>query len=383
MSPAYVYVHDLRSSGVVRNAIDLAARLARDRPTTLVAGHGDGFFAEAAAAGLFKLVTLGGRPGPLARGVAALRLRRWLARQPPGVLVSVGNMGHWSPYLAGLGARRTPRIYCISNEVARGDGLRGALRLLWMRLLVRDAARLVLVGQTMRRVPVFAQALADGRAVELPNGVDVTLARARAAAPSPHPWLDEDAPVILSVGRLRPQKNFDLLIAAVALARRAQRLRLVIIGGGSSAERERLVRLGADAGLGDDFLLAGETDNVFAWLARAAVFALPSRWEGSSLVLLEALAVGAPVAASRLAGDAAHVLDEGRYGRLFDGRDAGALSEALLAQVGAEPVRPGERAAAFSLDAANDAYAALVASVLSEAAEARSPVSRGTVTIAC
>lgn len=364
MHHVYLYVHDLRSSGVVRNAIDFARRLAQDHPTTLVAGYGEGFFAEEAARGPFRLHVLAEAAGPLARLTAAARLRAWLSDQPGGAIMSVGNMGHWTPYLACQGLGHIARIYCISNEVARDDGLKSAIRLRWMAMLLGDAARTVVVGRALRRLPLFARAIESGRAVELPNGVDVAHGRRLAQAPAPHGWLEAPTPVVLGIGRLRPQKNFDLLIAAMGLARRERRLRLAIIGEGVAAERARLSTLAADAGLGDDFLLAGETDNVFAWLARAAVFALPSRWETSSLALLEALAAGAPCAASRMAGDAALVLDEGRYGALFDGDDPAALATAILAQASPQAVRPSERAWT---------YARVVAEVLAEREHHRAP----------
>jgi len=363
MGHVYLYIHDLRSSGVVRNAIDFARRLAEDHPTTLVAGYGEGFFADEAAQGPFALKILAPKEGALGRAVAALRLRAWLARQPAGVLMSVGNMGHWTPFLACQGLGHIDRIYCISNEVARDDGLKSRTRLLWMQLLILDAARIVVVGRALRRLPVFAKALASGRAVELPNGVDNARAALLSKAPAPHPWLEDDIPVVVGIGRLRPQKDFDLLIAAAGRARAQRRLRLAIIGGGAPAEAERLLSLARAAGLEDDVLLAGETDNVFAWLSRAAVFALPSRWETSSLALLEALAAGAPCVAARQAGDAALVLDEGRHGLVVDGRDPDAWARALLRQVEA-PVRPGDRGLAYDLRLTNDLYARLVAEVL-------------------
>lgn len=375
MAAVYLYVHDLRSSGVVRNAITFAARHAADHPTTLIAGYADGFFRDEAARGPFALKTLSDKAG--GRLTAAWRLRRWLRTQPPGVLISHGNMGHATPYLACRGLRHIRRVYCVSNEIRRGDGLRGRLRRLWMDLLARDAARLVLVGRTLREAEPFAGALRSGLAVEIANGVDLARATALSAAPAPHPWLDEAVPVVLGIGRLRPQKNFDLLIEAVARARAGRRMRLVIIGGGTAAERERLTLLAAHAGLGDDFRLAGETDNVFAWLARAAVFALPSRWEGSSLVLLEALASGIPVVASRLAGDAAMVLDEGRYGLLFDGRDAGAVAAALLRQSSADAVRPGARARDYAMAVTAGRYADLAEQVLRTMESAAGEPSRG------
>lgn len=379
MRHVYLYVHDLRSSGVVRNAIDFAKRLAQEHPTTLVVGYGEGFFAEEAARGPFALKILAPREGALGRGMAALRLRAWLSGQPAGALMSVGNMGHWTPFLACQGLGHIARIYCISNEVARDDGLKSRTRLAWMKLLTLDAARIVVVGRALRRLPLFAQAIDSGRAVELPNGVDNALAARLARAPAPHPWLGDPVPVVLGIGRLRPQKNFDLLIAAAGRARATRRLRLAIIGGGEPAERERLAGLANAAGLGDDFLLAGETDNVFAWLSRSAVFALPSRWETSSLALLEALAAGTLSVASRLAGDAAMVLDEGRYGLLFDGHDPDALAEALLAQV-ETPVQPGDRALAYDLALTNDAYARVVAEVLAAGSPRWRPAATAPVT---
>ncbi|HEX7885493.1 MAG TPA: glycosyltransferase [Phenylobacterium sp.] len=362
MRHVYLYVHDLRSSGVVRNALDFAGRLAQDHPTTLVAGFAEGFFHDEAARGPFTLKTLSSGSG--SRLTAALHLRRWLKGRPPGVLMSVGNMGHWTPYFACQGLSHIARIYCISNPVVRDDGLRSAIRLRWMEMLTRDAARIVLVGRALRETDLFARGLRSGLAVELPNGVDLDLATVLARAPPPHPWLAETTPVVVGIGRLRPQKNFDLLIEAMGLARRHRRLRLVIVGGGAASECARLRGLAERAGLGGDFLLAGETDNVFAWLAHAAVFALPSRWEGSSLALLEALAAGTPVVASRLAGDATQVLDEGRYGLLFDGVDADALASALIAQASQSPVRPADRARNYALSATNDGYAKLVDEVL-------------------
>ncbi len=362
MAHVALYVHDLRSSGVVRNALVYARRLARDHRVTLIAGSSDGLFAESAATEEFALVTLAAGGGRLSRPAAILALRRWLRAARPAVLLSAGNLGHPTVYAATRGMAAPRRIYRISNAVARGDGLRSALRERWMAALVADAAAIALVGAAQAGLPVFARALADGRAVEIANGVDRDDALRLAAAPAPHSWLGGEVPVVLAIGRLRPQKNFDLLIDAVGLARAARRLRLILLGSGTPEEQARLTARAAAAGLGDDFLLAGETDNVFAWLARATVFALPSRWEGSSMALLEALAVGAPVVVSRQAGDAVTVLADGRYGVLADGGDAGAFAAALLAQTGPDPVRPGDRALAYGVSA--DRYAALVATVL-------------------
>lgn len=357
------YVHDLRTSGVLRDTMMVADHVAKRHDTVVVAGHGDGFFREEAGRGGYRLKILCSSAGGIAPKLAAVPpLRQWLRRQPPGVIVSMGNLGHATPYLACRGVGHIERIYRISNEVSRHDGMRGFLRTQWMGMLMRDAARIAVVGSALRRNPLFSPAIESRFAVEIASGVDHAQANAMAKAPSPHHWLDEDVPVVLGIGRLRPQKNFDVLIDAAGRMACDRPIRLVIVGGGADEERARLRGLAAMAGLGADFLLAGETDNVFAWAARASVFVLPSRWEGSSLALLEALAVGTPVVASVLAGDAADVLGQGRYGLLFDGEDAGALADAISIQLSDRATYPGDRALDYGLTAA--VYARLIEEAL-------------------
>lgn len=355
---AMIYVHDLRSSGVVRNALAIGERLARDRPTMLVAGFRDGLFADPGASRGLRIVTL--FDGPAKRGGrigAALALRRLLARERPSVLLSAGNYSHGTAWLACRGRGAPARIYRVSNEVARGGGPRTAARRGRLRLMAADAARIAIVGEAIGAEPILAAALACRQAVVIRNGVDRVRANRLAMAPSPHSWLDDDIPVILAIGRLHAQKNYAVLIDAFARVRRTRPLRLIILGSGP--ELQTLERRAAEQGGVADVLFAGETCNVFAWLSRAAVFVLPSLWEGSSVALLEALAVGVPVIASRTAGDARRVLDEGRYGMLVD-PDRDALADAIAVQLSQNPVLPGDRADDYGLDQTLNAYASLV-----------------------
>lgn len=345
MGRIIIYVHDFRTSGVVRDSMKLAEHCAGDHDVTLLAGYGGGFLeAEARTGGYHVHCLLAGGGAGRSRLAPVRPLRAWLRRQGPAALVSMGNLGHATPFLASRGMGGIRRVYRISNEVARGSGVRALWRASWMRLLVRDADALPLVGEKLAANPLFADAVARGKAMAVPSGIDMERARALAAAPSPHPWMLGEKPVVLGIGRLRPQKNFALLIEAMALLDRRRDARLVLLGGGTQDERHRLEMQAQAAGIGEDFLLAGETDNVFAWLARAQVFALPSRWEGSSVALLEAMAVGTPVVASALAGDARQVLDHGRYGLLFDGENAPQLADALERQIAGPPVLPADRA---------------------------------------
>ena len=185
------------------------------------------------------------------------------------------------------------------------------------------------------QVPALMATLSDGRSINL-------------AAPG--------APVVLTIGRIHPQKNLEGLIDAAALAMQRTPLRLMIVGSGDPPGVAKLKARAAALGIGDAVLFAGETDNVFAWLKRADVFALASHWEGSSTALLEALAVGVPVVAARQAGDARFVLDEGKFGALADADDPASIAAAIATQLGEHRVLPGNRVEAYQLSATHERY---------------------------
>ena len=354
------FVHDLRASGVVRNTLAIARKVAERHEVLLVARYGEGFMAaEAKAERRWHFETL--FPAPPGNQLAAVaRLRRLIRRTGPDVLFSTGNRGHWVVRPATLGWKRPVRLYRVSNSIERGERHRAGLRGLGARLLAADGDTLFLVGRSTGASPQFAQAIASGRAEVIPNGVDLGRARELAAAPSPCEWLGGPEPVVLSIGRHAPQKDFRTLVRAAALASRSRPLRLAIVGKGDAAVKHELQALAAEEGLTGRLLLADETANVFAWLARADLFVLPSRWEGSSMALLEALAVGVPIVATQQAGDAAHVLDGGRYGVLVEAGDVEAMAGAILAQLSAEAVLPGRRARDFNAADVLERYASAV-----------------------
>jgi glycosyltransferase involved in cell wall biosynthesis len=135
-------------------------------------------------------------------------------------------------------------------------------------------------------------------------------------------------PFIVACGRLVKAKGFDDLIAAFAVVRRRRPLKLVILGEGPEgpALRECARAHGVEA----DVMLPGFVGNPFAVFSRSAAFVLSSRYgEAFSRVLVEAMACGVPVIASRCRWGPAEVLADGRYGRMFDVGDIDGLAAAL------------------------------------------------------
>ncbi|CAN5360100.1 glycosyltransferase [soil metagenome] len=141
------------------------------------------------------------------------------------------------------------------------------------------------------------------------------------------------APRIVAAGRLHPKKGFDVLIAALALLRdQGQNFDCEIAGEGD--ERARLEGLIAQHDLARRVRLVGWRGDVSAFLSTGDVFAFPSYQEGFPLVLLEAMAVGLPVASSAIPGPV-EMIEEGVDGVLVPSGDPAALAGALAGLIAA------------------------------------------------
>ncbi len=178
---------------------------------------------------------------------------------------------------------------------------------------------------TMRELGVPAEKLSY-----IANGVDTERFAPQGAAPS------KRAPLIVCVARLCEDKDHETLITAFEkVFAENNRARLRLVGDGPWRERiqSRIAASNAQYGLE---LLPGCAD-VRPHLAEAQIFALSSVREGQPNVLLEAMACGLPVCATRVGGIPGIVTD-GENGLLSEAGDADALAQNLLTLL-AEPAR--------------------------------------------
>lgn len=160
----------------------------------------------------------------------------------------------------------------------------------------------------------------------------------KAEEPVEHPWfIDGQLPVILAVGRLAPEKDFETLIKAFTLVRQNLPARLVILGEGK--ERPKLEALIKELRLGNDISLPGFEPNPFKFMKKAAVFVLSSRYEGAPLVLAEALACGCPIVSTDCLNGPAEILENGKWGKLVPVGDVEALAKAILETINNPPDR--------------------------------------------
>jgi glycosyltransferase involved in cell wall biosynthesis len=192
------------------------------------------------------------------------------------------------------------------------------------------------------------------------------VARAVIAVPDPAPGGRADPPpviaptgrpLVLAVGRLTAQKDFGVLLAAAATWQDLDPPPLLAIAGDGPLAGQLRAQAAA---LGVAAVFPGHRDDIPALLAAAAVFVLPSRWEGQPLVLQEALRAGTPVVATRVGGIPGLAGEDAAL--LVPPQDPRALAAAVRSALTDAPLAARLRAAASkraaTLPSQDDAVAA-------------------------
>ena len=141
-----------------------------------------------------------------------------------------------------------------------------------------------------------------------------------------------DGPVVVAAGRLAGVKNYPLLIDAIRCLR-GGRPRLWILGDGP--ERAALEQYAREQGVGDSVRFWEFQSNPWRFIARAEVFVLTSTYEGFGNVLIEAMACGTPVVATRSPGTS-EIIEHERNGLLVDHEPQAVAS--AIARVLGDPV---------------------------------------------
>ena len=235
------------------------------------------------------------------------RVAAWLARVPVIVHTPHGHVfyGHFGPF-------------------------RSWLFLQIERVLSALTDRLIALTEAERQDHLDRAVGEADRFAVVPSGIDrERFGRARVQGKQQPDWFGcpPEALIVGSVGWLTDVKGHEYLIEAVAkLKPDFPSLHLVIIGSGD--RHDALLQQSELAGLRDAVHLLGHRDDIEACLAGMDLFVLPSLNEGMGRALVEAMAAGLPVIASRVGGIPA-VISHERTGLLVPPGDASALAEAL------------------------------------------------------
>jgi glycosyltransferase involved in cell wall biosynthesis len=146
---------------------------------------------------------------------------------------------------------------------------------------------------------------------------------------STHAWLiDKKVPTIVAVGRLAPQKGFDILIKSMAEVIKVINCRLIIFGDGEL--RSKLECLIKDLKLDNVIVLPGYVSSPLNEMAHADLFVLSSRFEGSPNVLVEAMSTGIKVLATDCPHGPDEILLSGEYGYLVKTESVNSIAQGII-----------------------------------------------------
>ena len=284
-----------------------------------------------------------------------LRIRDFLHARQPDVLVT-NNWGSIEWAMANCLAPLARHVH-IEDGFGPEERERQLPRRVWTRRLTLRRAEIVLPSQTLFALARDVWKLPRRRLHYIPNGID--LAR---FTPPPHPA--RDIPVIGTVAALRAEKNLARLLHAFRTLRQTARARLEIAGDGP--ERPALEALAAELGIAADVRFLGHVADPAPLYRGFDIFALSSDTEQMPLSVLEAMAMGLPVAATEVGDLRAMLAPENHVG--LAAKSAEALAEILHVQVASAELRArlgaanrARAAADFNQRAMFAAYAALLA----------------------
>ncbi len=325
-------VENLDVGGLERVVISLIEATDKKRyRAILYALGGGGVLARELEARAHGVRRLARRPG--IDGALLLRMARHLRADR----VDVVHCHNYSPLVYGSCAGR---LAGVSGVIYTAHGAKTASRRAtrWFQRM-RLVDDIVFVSDDARRVSLAAGAVRDKRLHTVPNGVDVAAyerggeSRLRVRAQM---GIEADAAVVGIVARLTAAKDHGNLFAAFERVQRTHPdARCVVVGDGELAD-ELAAQL-RERGLASSILMIGPRHDIPDVLSTFDVFVLSSYTEGLPVTLLEAMAAGLPVVATRVGGNPEVVVD-GETGVLVPPRDPEALAGAL-GQLLSEPER--------------------------------------------
>jgi len=242
--------------------------------------------------------------------------------------------------------------------------LQAPLRRLITRAAYREGDHVVCNARDNESAVVRFTGLDPSRVSTIYNPLPAREIQQRFPARERHQLADPAAPLFAVHGRMAEQKGFDSLLRAFAEVKKTlpgARLRMV----GDGGDRASLEALAGELGVRSACEFPGFLGDPLAAIEDADLYVLPSRWEGLPNALLEAIAVGLPVVATRCPTGPEEILQDGRAGRLVAVDDVPGMTKSMLELISNHAERSElarrarERALDFALEINLAAYRAV------------------------
>jgi L-malate glycosyltransferase len=233
---------------------------------------------------------------------------------------------------AGLISKISSRIMLVSSRRDMGI-LRSKKHNIGYRVLNRLFDLVLTVSEEVRRFSIEKDHLPPEKVITLYNGLDLSgISIADATSRRQRPvGIARAVPLIVTVGHVRRIKGIDVLVeTAPKVLREFPDAVFLVIGRNSEPAHFRELELRiAELGIQANVRFMGESENIMSVLRMCDIFFLPSRSEGFSNALIEAMACGLPCVATRVGGNA-EAVEEGRSGYLFESEDSEAAAARII-----------------------------------------------------
>jgi len=294
----------------------------RFEPIVCTITPGGALEAEIASRGI-EVVSLDARVGKLPVRLI-LKVGKAIKRYGVRILQShlfIPNV--WSAFAPGA---RGTRFVTTEHELGGWKRLRHCI---FEQAAYNRSDAAVFVSEAVRDSALSRHKIGAEKIHVIPNGVDIDAPDAAAAAEVRRELgLTQEAPLLLTVGRLSVEKGHAVLLAALAkLRQRHPEVRLAMVGTG--ALEADLRSCASELHIEEAVRFLGQRHDVGAVMSAADVFVLPSLEEGMPLTLLEAMGKGLPCVCSDVGG-VGEVVEDGASGLLVQRARPGLLAERLL-----------------------------------------------------
>jgi len=296
-------------------------------PTLVLRHHSGGLYDQVPS--WVDLVSLNLPRAGLRSSIASLwKLGILMKRRRPQVIVAFHTATFaWVVFASRIGSRGTKIAVSVNNPFSRFYDSASTIR--W-RLFFKWACKLTDCFWAV--TPGIAEELHSSFGIPkvkiavIPNSVD--LDSVLAGPPVSHPAFGQtQVPVIVTAGRLTVQKRLDILLQAASILAARIEFNLVILGDGIL--KDNLVHLASRLGISCRTFFLGFVPNVWSFIKKASVFALSSDYEGFGNVLIEAMACGVPVVATRAPFGPEYIISNEESGLLIPTGDPEALANGM------------------------------------------------------
>lgn len=269
-------------------------------------------------------------------------MRKWLKTNRPDILLTTQGHVSMAGYLSLLGNRVPTKLVCREASTpskcfsfVKSRKARLALRL--NKWIYHRASGVVGTSKAVRNDLISFYGLPENQVVALyaPNISDDIHAKSKHAIDDPR--FKQDKPVILTMGRVSPEKDYETLIRAFGVAQKNHDCYLYHLG--LTDQRpdyfERLQSLIRELHLEDRCYFLGFKPNPYPYLAATHVYVLSSLYEGLPGALVHAMALGTNIVSTDCESGPREILKDGKYGELVQVGDPSSMAQSILKQLAA------------------------------------------------